>query len=46
MSVIVYSGIDYSHPEFEGRFIQEKHVDFSGGSRKSYTEHGTHVAGE
>ena len=52
MCVIVCSGIDYSHPDLEGRFIPDgdnvKHADFvnkdEGG--RDYRGHGTHVAGE
>ena len=53
MCVIIYSGIDYSHPNLEGCFSvgengEKKYADFvnedQGG--KDYNGHGTHVAGE
>jgi len=43
-----YSGIDYSHPDFQQRFNVQKNQDFIDLNQigKDYNGHGTHVAGE
>ncbi len=51
MSIIVtflYSGIDYLHPDFEGRVDQTLGVDFidTDSDGMDFNGHGTHVTGQ